>query len=66
MKVGDLVVYNLEPVMPGDEKAEMIAVVVAERPYIAVYRACRNFRIYYPYYNDFLNAWEDEYRVISS
>ena len=72
MKVGDLIVYNLEPVMPGDEKGEMVAIVVAESKgttrscNCGHHRGSRNFRIYYPHYNDFLNGWEDDYRVISS
>ena len=63
MKVGDLVVYNLDPAMPGDEDPKDIAIVVNDRDRPS---GSRSFRIYYPHYKDYLNGWEDEYRVISS
>mgnify|MGYP005818967005 CR=1 FL=1 len=64
MKVGDLVVYNLGASMKplGDYKD--VAIVVAERV-VRKSLDIRNFRIYYPYYKEYLNGWEDEYRVIS-
>ena len=65
MKVGDLVMYNLGPATYCDDYKD-VAIIVAEHlaPHWCSHR--RNFRIYYPHYNDFLNGWEDEYRVISS
>ena len=65
MQVGDLVVYNLDPAMPGDENPKDVAIVVAERHKSGHRYALRNFRVYYPHYNDYLNGWEDEFRVIS-
>ena len=65
MKVGDLVVYNLDPAMPGDENPKDVAIVVAQRQGMHSAHARALFRIYYPHHDDYLNGWEDEYRVIS-
>ena len=62
MKVGDLVMYNLGPATYCDDYKD-VAIVVAERGVES--RGIRNFRVYYPHYNDYLNGWEDEFRVIS-
>jgi len=64
MKVGDLVMYNLGPDGAPEENHKDVAIVVAERT-PDEYFGVRNFRMYYPHYNDYLNGWEDEFRVIS-
>jgi hypothetical protein len=65
MKVGDLVVYNLGPYMPGEEAYKDVAVVTACLNPLRSCGSVRKFRFYYPHYNNFLIGWEDAYRVIS-
>ena len=61
MKVGDLIVYR-NPI-PKRQYLELPAIVVAEN--ISFQEDVKNFRIYYPHYDEWLNCWESEFEVIS-
>ena len=63
MKVGDLVMYNLGPLSDLEESKD-VAIVVCER-IVKKSLGVRSFLLYYPHYNDWINGWEDEYRVHS-
>jgi hypothetical protein len=62
VKVGDLVVYNLTALPKRAPKN--IAIVVADRG-AKKSLGIRSFLMFYPYYNDYVAGWEDEYRVYS-
>jgi hypothetical protein len=59
MKVGDLVVYNLGP---KTDDPKQWGVVLSERPPAA---GSRVFRIYFPHFDEHLNGWEEEYKVVN-
>ena len=61
MKVGDLIIYR-NPI-PARQHMERPAIVVKRR--VSHIKGKKNFRIYYPFYNEWLNCWEDEFEVIS-
>ena len=61
MKVGDLIVYR-NPIS-SRQHLELPAIVVAEN--ISFQEGVKNFRIYYPHYDEWLNAWAEEFEVIS-
>ena len=61
MKVGDLIVYR-NPI-PARQYLERPAIVVAQR--VSHIEGAKNFRIYYPCHDEWLNCWEDEFEVIS-
>ncbi len=62
MKVGDLIVYR-NPIS-SRQHLEPPAIVVAERVSTNI-ESKKSFRIYYPFYNEWLNAWAEEFEVIS-
>lgn len=61
MKVGDLIVYR-NPI-PKRQHLELPAIVVAQR--VSHIEGVKNFRIYYPHYDEWLNCWESEFKVVS-
>ena len=63
MNVGDLVIYNLGGFKDLEESKD-IAIVVSERA-IKKSLGVRSFRMFYLYHNEYINGWEDEYRVYS-
>ena len=62
MKVGDLIVYR-NPIS-SRQHLELPAIVVAERVSKNI-PSKKSFRIYYPFYNEWLNCWAEEVEVIS-
>ena len=65
MKVGNLVMYNLGS-MPDSQGYKDIAIVVKKRTNAAKESVgIRSYLVYFPHYNEWLNVWEHEYRVVS-
>ena len=62
MKVGDLIVYR-NPI-GSRQHLELPAIVVSQN--VSVLKTGeKNFRIYYPHFDEWLNCWESEFEVIS-
>jgi len=62
VKVGDLIVYRNPN--PKRQHLELPAIVVAARVSTNI-ESKKSFRIYYPFYNEWLNCWAEEFEVIS-
>ena len=62
MKVGDLIIYR-NAMWPSRQHLERPAIVVKQR--VSHIKGKKNFRIYYPCHNEWLNCWEDEFEVVS-
>lgn len=62
MKVGDLIVYR-NPIS-SRQHLELPAIVVNERVSKNI-PSKKSFRIYYPHDDEWLNAWAEDFEVIS-
>ena len=60
MKVGDLVVF----IGPKMDDPKQFGIVLSEHTPSA--GRMRVLRIYLPHFDEHLNGWEEEYRVVSS
>lgn len=58
MKVGDVVVFR----GPKMDDPKQFAIVLSEKDPAA---GSRVFRIYFPHFDEHLNGWEEEYKVVS-
>ena len=58
MKVGDMVVF----IGPKMNDPKQFAIVLSER---TLRGGPSRFRIYFPHFDEYLNGWEEEYKVVS-